>query len=92
MLDRVAVLGWSMGGMMAQALAVLHPRQVSKIVPAARQPGTGHADPIPPEAAEAARSKPGSVISKLILYPGAGHASLFQDMSSFLPALKRFLR
>lgn len=37
-----------MGGMIAQALAVLHPRQVSKIVLAATQPGTGHADPTPP--------------------------------------------
>lgn len=34
-----------------------------KIVLAATQPGTGHADPIPQEAAEAARSKPGAVIS-----------------------------
>ncbi|MFZ0664216.1 MAG: alpha/beta hydrolase, partial [Acidimicrobiales bacterium] len=46
-LGRVAVLGWSMGGMIAQALAVLHPAQVSKLVLAATQPGTGHAVPIP---------------------------------------------
>ena len=35
-----------------------------------------------------ARSVPGT---KLILYPGAGHAFLFQDMASFLPAVTRFL-
>jgi pimeloyl-ACP methyl ester carboxylesterase len=29
--------------------------------------------------------------AKLILYPGAGHAFLFQDMSTFLPAVLRFL-
>ena len=29
--------------------------------------------------------------AKLILYPGAGHAFLFQDMSTFLPAVQRFL-
>jgi hypothetical protein len=29
--------------------------------------------------------------AKLILYPGAGHAFLFQDMASFLPAVERFL-
>jgi pimeloyl-ACP methyl ester carboxylesterase len=178
-LGRVAVLGWSMGGMVAQALAVLHPEQVSKLVLAATQPGTGHARPIPPAAgAEAASSNPAQVLSvlfppgdtaaartyvtgvlrypgfyqaspatvavqadavqqwmagdvhagvqfakvrvpllvadgtedeldpsandlslarsvpgaKLILYPGAGHAFLFQDMSSFLPAVERFLR
>jgi pimeloyl-ACP methyl ester carboxylesterase len=37
-LGRVAVLGWSMGGMIAQALAVLHPAQVSRIVLAAPSP------------------------------------------------------
>ena len=178
-LGRVAVLGWSMGGMIAQALAVLHPAQVSKIVLAATQPGTGHAVPIPPTAAaEAASSNAGEVISvlfppgdsaaaqayvagiirypdfyrsssavvadnrspstsgwrgetrrvpgstpfdarswsptarwtrldpsandrslahsvpggKLILYAGAGHAFMFQDMASFVPAVQRFLR
>jgi pimeloyl-ACP methyl ester carboxylesterase len=178
-LGRVAVLGWSMGGMIAQALAVLHPAQVSKIVLAATQPGTGHAVPVPPAAAAAvASSNPAAVISvlfpasdtaaaqayvagisrypdsyrassttiaaqgdaveqwtagkdqaglrfgavrlpllvadgtldeldpsandrslagsvpgaKLILYPRAGHAFLFQDMASFLPAVERFLR
>ena len=34
------------------------------------------------------RGVPGST---LILYPGAGHAFLFQDSASFLPAVKRFL-
>jgi pimeloyl-ACP methyl ester carboxylesterase len=177
-LGRVAVLGWSMGGMIAQALAVLHPAQVSRLVLAATQPGTGHALPIPaaaaaavvssnpaellavlfpPGAATAARSyvigilrypgyyqAPKATVAgqslalqqwiagkdqagvrfgqvrlpvlvadgtldqldpsandralaasvpgaKLILYPGAGHAFLFQDMASFLPAVERFL-
>jgi pimeloyl-ACP methyl ester carboxylesterase len=177
-LGRTAVLGWSMGGMIAQALAVLHPAQVSRLVLAATQPGTGKAVPIPAAAAAAAESSdPGRVLSvlfppgqtaaaqeyalgifrypdiyqappavtaeqavavmqwiaghdpagreigdiriptlvadgtldaldpvaddrqlaagvpgaKLILYPGAGHAFLFQDSASFLPALQRFL-
>ena len=37
----VAVLGWSMGGMIAQALAVLHPGQVRRLVLCATYPGTG---------------------------------------------------
>jgi pimeloyl-ACP methyl ester carboxylesterase len=177
-LDRTAVLGWSMGGMVAQALAVLHPGQVSRLVLAATQPGTGHALPIPAAAAAAAASaNPATVLSvlfprgaaaaarvyaigilryrgyyraprativaqeravqrwlagddaagrrlgavrvptlvadgtrdqldpvgndrslagsvpgaKLLLYPGAGHAFLFQDLTSFLPAVQRFL-
>jgi pimeloyl-ACP methyl ester carboxylesterase len=67
-LGRVAVLGWSMGGMVAQALAVLHPAQVSKLVLAATQPGTGHALPIPTAAAAAAASSnPANIIS--VLFP-----------------------
>ena len=167
-----------MGGMIAQALAVLHPAQVSRLVLAATPPGTGKALPIPAAAAAAvASSDPGKVLSvlfppgqaaaaqtyalgilrypgfyqappavtaeqgvavrqwmagqdpagrglgniriptlgadgtmdaldpvaddrqlaegvpgaKLILYPGAGHAFLFQDSASFLAAVQRFL-
>jgi len=177
-LGRTAVLGWSMGGMIAQALAVLHPAQVSRLILAATQPGTGNALPIPAAAATAAASSnPAAVLSvlfpagaavaaqayvvgilrypgfyqaprvviadqelaieqwmtgqdpagrrlgavrlptlvadgtldrldpvandrslaarvpgaKLVLYPGVGHAFLFQDSSTFLPAVERFL-
>jgi pimeloyl-ACP methyl ester carboxylesterase len=65
-LGRPAVLGWSMGGMIAQALAVLHPSQVSRLVLAATQAGTGKALPVPPAAAAAAISpNPAVVISAL---------------------------
>jgi pimeloyl-ACP methyl ester carboxylesterase len=47
-LCRPAVLGWSMGGMIAQALAVLDPWQVSRLILAGTQPGNGRALPIPP--------------------------------------------
>jgi pimeloyl-ACP methyl ester carboxylesterase len=40
-LSRPGVLGWSMGGMVAQALAVLHPAQVRRLVLCATYPGTG---------------------------------------------------
>ncbi len=39
------VLGWSMGSMIAQALAVLHPAQVRRLVLCAPYPGTGAAVP-----------------------------------------------
>jgi pimeloyl-ACP methyl ester carboxylesterase len=51
-LHRPAVLGWSMGGMIAQALAVSHPAQVSRLILAATAPGTGKARPLPPSAAK----------------------------------------
>jgi pimeloyl-ACP methyl ester carboxylesterase len=40
-LGRPDVLGWSMGGMIAQALAVLHPAQLRRLVLCATYPGTG---------------------------------------------------
>jgi pimeloyl-ACP methyl ester carboxylesterase len=49
-LRRPAVLGWSMGGMIAQALAVSHPAQVSRLILAATAVGTGKAVPLPPAA------------------------------------------
>ena len=42
-LGRPSVLGWSMGGMIARALAVLHPAQVRRLVLCATFPGTGAA-------------------------------------------------
>ena len=67
-LGRTAVLGWSMGGMIAQELAVLHPSQVSRLVLAATQAGTGTALPVPPAAAaDAASTNPAKVLG--ILFP-----------------------
>lgn len=40
-LGRPDILGWSMGSLIAQALAVLHPDQVRRLVLCASQPGNG---------------------------------------------------
>jgi pimeloyl-ACP methyl ester carboxylesterase len=40
-LGKPDVLGWSMGGMIAQALAIRHPSQVSRLVLCATFPGSG---------------------------------------------------
>jgi len=42
-LERADVLGWSMGSMIAQALAVLHPAQVRRLILCASYPGNGTA-------------------------------------------------
>lgn len=47
-LKRTDVLGWSLGSMVAQALTVLHPAQVRRLVLRASYPGTGSA--VPPRA------------------------------------------
>ncbi len=74
-LGRTAVLGWSMGGMIAQALAVLHPAQVSKLILAATQPGTGNALPVPPAAAAAVVSSNPAVALSVLFPPGAAAAA-----------------
>jgi pimeloyl-ACP methyl ester carboxylesterase len=54
-LGRPDVLGWSLGGAVAQALAVLHPDQVGRLVLCATFPGNG-SDQQPPPAAAPNRS------------------------------------
>jgi len=63
-LGRPAVLGWSMGGMIAQALAVSHPAQVSRLILAASAEGTGKARPLPPFATVSGLN-PGQLATRL---------------------------
>jgi pimeloyl-ACP methyl ester carboxylesterase len=73
-LGRVDVLGWSMGGMIAQALTVLHPAQVGRLVLAATQAGTGHALPVPTAAAaDVVSTNPAAVLS--VLFPSGQAAA-----------------
>jgi pimeloyl-ACP methyl ester carboxylesterase len=90
------VLGWSMGGMIAQALAVLHPSQVSKLVLAATQAGTGKA--VPPSAAAAAAVNSDSPSVELsVLFPPSASATAelygfsvlrYPDFYSVVPKVK----
>lgn len=82
-LSRVDVLGWSLGGMVAQALAVQHPAQVERLVLAATQPGTGRALPIPAAAgADATSSDPTTVLS--VLFPSDQRAAERQYVTGIL--------
>ena len=74
-LHRPTVLGWSMGGMIAQALAVRHPGQVGRLVLAATQAGTGRALPIP-AAAAAALNSPNPAVVLSVLFPADQIAAL----------------
>jgi pimeloyl-ACP methyl ester carboxylesterase len=64
------VLGWSMGGMIAQSLTATDPGQVRRLVLAATQAGTGTAAPVPPAAQEALDSGNGAAAVALLFPPG----------------------
>ena len=82
-LGRVDVLGWSLGGMVAQALAVQHPTQIDRLILAATQPGTGQAVPIPAAAAaDAVSSNPAAVLS--VLFPSDQTAAEQQYVTGIL--------
>ncbi len=65
-LSRPAVLGWSMGGMIAQALAVLDPSEVRRLVLCATFPGTGA---VVPSATTAALTRLEPQQVKTVLFP-----------------------
>ncbi len=74
-LGPAAVLGWSMGGMTAQALAVLHPSQVTRLVLAATQVGNGKAVPVPAGAAADLASPDPKVVLSALFPPGQSAAA-----------------
>ena len=85
-LGRPDVLGWSMGGMLAQALAVAHPEQVTHLILCATLPGDGHA--VLPSAAAVAKlanpADPQAVLSLLFLSDPAGQAASRDYVSGIL--------
>jgi pimeloyl-ACP methyl ester carboxylesterase len=83
-LGRPDVLGWSMGTMIAQALAVLHPGQVNRLVLGAGYPGNGTAVRPPQQAINALNA--GGQQALAVLFP-AGQAAA---RSAYLAATSSF--
>jgi pimeloyl-ACP methyl ester carboxylesterase len=75
-LHRPAVLGWSMGGMIAQVLAIQHPAQVGRLILAGTEPGTGQALPIPPSTLAQLGSTDVATVIGLLFPPGQEAAGL----------------
>jgi pimeloyl-ACP methyl ester carboxylesterase len=88
-LGRCDVLGWSMGGQIAQSLAVIHPRQVRRLVLAATQAGTGNAAPVPATAQAALNSgNPAAVLS--VLFPADQNAATQRYLTTILTYPDRY--
>jgi pimeloyl-ACP methyl ester carboxylesterase len=85
-LGRPDVLGWSMGTMIAQALAVLHPDQVSRLVLGASYPGNGTAVRPPRQAINALNT--GGQQALAVLFPAgqAGAQNAYLAATSSYPA------
>jgi pimeloyl-ACP methyl ester carboxylesterase len=77
------VLGWSMGGLVAQSLAVAHPRQVQHLVLAATQAGTGKAAPVP-AAAQAALDSGNVAATLSALFPANQSAATKRYVTGIL--------
>jgi len=43
-IERISVLGWSMGGFIAQGLALQHPERINKLILLSTDPGGANAD------------------------------------------------
>ena len=69
-LTRPSVLGWSMGSMIAQALAVLHPDQVRRLVLCASYPGNGTAVRPSQAAINALKSGDSQQVMAVLFPPG----------------------
>lgn len=88
-LHRPAVLGWSLGGVIAQALAVRHPFQVGRLILAATQAGTGRSAPIPPAvAAELNSTNPAVLLS--VLFPADQSAAAVAYVKGILAYPNRY--
>jgi pimeloyl-ACP methyl ester carboxylesterase len=79
------ILGWSMGGMIAQALAVRHPGQVRRLVLCASFPGTG---PVvePSQTAVRALTSGNPQEARAALYP----ANQAKAYDAFVAAISRY--
>jgi pimeloyl-ACP methyl ester carboxylesterase len=82
-LGRADVLGWSMGGLIAQSLAVAHPRQIRRLVLAATQAGTGKAAPVP-AAAQAALDSGNAAAALSVLFPADQSAATNRYLAGIL--------
>jgi pimeloyl-ACP methyl ester carboxylesterase len=84
-LKRPDVAGWSMGGMIAQSLAVRHPKSLRRLALLATAPGDGKATPPTPEAFRVLTGGTGDVNALLnLLFPADQRAALDQYIANII--------
>jgi len=86
-LGRPDVLGWSMGSMIAQALAVLHPGQVNRLVLSASYPGDGTAARPPQQAINALNQGGQQALGVLFPANQVGAENAYTAATSSYPAV-----
>ncbi|WP_018636123.1 alpha/beta fold hydrolase [Parafrankia elaeagni] len=93
-LEQVDVLGLSMGGAVAQELALRHPRLVRRLVIAGFRPRAGEAEGTAPDMISTVNSyvlAQHIPAAQLVIYPDSGHGSIFQYPELFVSQATRFL-
>jgi pimeloyl-ACP methyl ester carboxylesterase len=80
--------GWSLGGFVAQELAIRHPLAVRRLVLASSSAGGRTAT----TATRKVLLHPTIHTSQLLVYKDAGHAFLIQHATQFAAAVLHFLR
>jgi pimeloyl-ACP methyl ester carboxylesterase len=85
-LGRPDVLGWSMGGMIAQALAVLHPVQVRRLILCATNPGNGQAVVPAALARQASGDLPASQASDFPANQASAYSAFKAAIAEYPPA------
>jgi pimeloyl-ACP methyl ester carboxylesterase len=85
-LGKPDVLGWSMGGMIAQALAVRHPSQVNRLVLSATFPGSGRVAATPQKVVNALNGGGNAALEDLFPADQAKSAAAFVAGAATYPS------
>jgi pimeloyl-ACP methyl ester carboxylesterase len=88
-IGRAHVLGASLGGMVAQELAIRHAERVDRLVLACTTPGWPFAYPMPAPSVRLLAAR--IPRARLVIFPDLGHLLFWEDPDRFAGAVTAFL-